>query len=130
VDEAHLEVELGELGLAVAAEVLVAIAPRDLEIPIDARDHEDLLELLGALREGVDAARLEAARHYEVAGALRRRLDERRCLDLDAGVGVVDLADRLDEAAAQQQPLLHRLAADVEVAVLEPQALVDRRIGV
>ena len=36
VDEAHLEVELGELGLAVAAQVLVAVAPGDLEVAIDA----------------------------------------------------------------------------------------------
>ena len=37
VDEAHLEVELGELGLAVAAEVLVAEAAGDLEVAVDAR---------------------------------------------------------------------------------------------
>ncbi len=37
VDEAHLEVELGELGLAVAAQVLVAVAAGDLEVAVDAR---------------------------------------------------------------------------------------------
>ena len=42
---------------------------------------------------------------------------------------VVDLADRLDHPRAQEQALGHRLAADVEVAVLEPQDLVDRRVG-
>ena len=99
VDEAHLEVELGELRLAVAAQVLVAEAAGDLEVAVDARDHQELLELLGALRQGVDAARLEARRDDEVAGALGRRLDEVRRLDLDEAVGVVDLADRLDEAA-------------------------------
>ena len=61
VDEAHLEVELGELGLAVAAQVLVAEAARDLEVAVDAGDHQQLLELLRALRQGVDVARLEAA---------------------------------------------------------------------
>ena len=59
VHEAHLEVELGELRLAVAAQVLVAEAARDLEVAVDARDHEQLLELLGALRKRVDRARLE-----------------------------------------------------------------------
>ena len=61
VDEAHLEVELGELGLAVAAQVLVAVAAGDLEVAVDAGDHQQLLELLRALRQRVDAARLEAA---------------------------------------------------------------------
>ncbi len=96
VDEAHLEVELGELGLAVAAQVLVAVAAGDLEVAVDAGDHQQLLELLRALRQGVDAARLEAARDDEVAGALGRALDQGRRLDLDEAVRVVDLADRLD----------------------------------
>jgi hypothetical protein len=47
--EAHLEVELGELRLAVAAEVLVAEAARDLEVAVDAGHHQQLLELLRAL---------------------------------------------------------------------------------
>ena len=72
VDEAHLEVELGELGLAVAAQVLVAEAAGDLEVAVDAGDHQQLLELLRALRQGVDRARLETARDDEVAGALGR----------------------------------------------------------
>ena len=130
VDEAHLEVELGELRLAVAAQVLVAIAPGDLEVAVHARDHQQLLELLWALGQGVHTARLEAARDDEVAGTLRRALDEGRCLDLDEAVGVVDLADRLDHAGAEHQTLGHRLAADIEVAVLEPEDLVDRRIRV
>ena len=34
----------------------------------------------------------------------------------------------LDHAAAQEQAVGHRLASDVQVAVLEPQALVDRGV--
>ena len=37
IDEAHLEVELGELRLAVAAQVLVAVAARDLEVAVESR---------------------------------------------------------------------------------------------
>ena len=129
VHEAHLEVELGELRLAVAAQVLVAVAARDLEVAVEPGDHQQLLELLRALRKRVDAARLETRRDDEVAGALRRALDQRRRLDLDEPMRVVDLADRLDHPAAQQESPLHRLAPDVEVAVLEANALVDRGVG-
>ena len=129
VDEAHLEVELGELGLAVAAQVLVAVAARDLHVAVDPGDHQELLELLRALRQRIDRARLEPRRHDEVACALGGALDEGRRLDLDEAVGVVDLADRLDHPAAEHQAALHRLAPDVEVAVLEPDALVDRGVG-
>jgi hypothetical protein len=38
------------------------------------------------------------------------------------------LADRLHHPAPQEQPLRHRLAPDVEVAVFEPKALVDRLV--
>src|SRR4029079_11633661 len=123
-DEAHLEVELGELRLAVAAEVLVAEAAGDLEVAVDARHHEELLELLGALGQGVDGPRLEARGDDEVASALGRALDEVRRLDLDEALGVMDLADRLDEAAPQDETAGHRLAADVEIAVLEAERLV------
>ena len=58
------------------------------------------------------------------------RLDQVGRLDLDEAVGVMDLADRLDEPAAQEEPLAHRLAPDVEVAVAQAQGLVDRGVGV
>src|SRR5439155_8171844 len=44
IDEAHLQVELRELRLAVAALVLVAETARDLEIALEAGHHEQLLE--------------------------------------------------------------------------------------
>ena len=40
LDEAHLEVELGELRLAVGAQVLVAEAAGDLEVALEAGHHE------------------------------------------------------------------------------------------
>lgn len=49
LDERHLDVELVELaGRAVGAGVLVAEARRDLEVAVEARDHQQLLELLRA----------------------------------------------------------------------------------
>ncbi|GAB4002361.1 hypothetical protein GCM10029992_40330 [Glycomyces albus] len=69
-DEGGLDVELGEFGLAVGAEVLVAVAPGDLVVLLEAADHEQLLEQLRGLRQGVPVAGLEADRDQEVAGAL------------------------------------------------------------
>ncbi len=40
LDEAHLDIELGELGLPVGAEVLVPIAAGDLVVPLHASNHE------------------------------------------------------------------------------------------
>jgi hypothetical protein len=53
---AHLEVELGELGLAVGTQVLVAHAARDLEVAVVPRDHQELLEDLRRLRQRIEVA--------------------------------------------------------------------------
>ena len=71
LDEAHLDVQLGELRLAVRAEVLVAIAAGDLVVALHAGDHEQLLEQLRALRQGVPGSGPQPSGHQEVAGSLR-----------------------------------------------------------
>ena len=46
LDEAHLQVKLRELRLAVRPQILVPEAAGDLEVALEAGDHEELLELL------------------------------------------------------------------------------------
>ena len=83
VDKAHLHVELGELRLAVGALVFIAEAARDLEITLDAGHHQQLLELLRALRQGVELARMHAAGHQILARAFGRALEQNRRLDFE-----------------------------------------------
>ena len=72
-DEAHLDIELVEFaGRAVGARVLVAKAGRDLEIAVEARHHDELLELLRRLRQRVEFARMQAGRHQKIARAFGR----------------------------------------------------------
>ena len=81
--EAHLDVDLGELRLAVGAQVLVAEAAADLDVALEAAHLEQLLEELGALGQRVELAGVDAAGHQVVAGALRCGLGEDGRLDLD-----------------------------------------------
>ena len=83
VDERRLDVDLRELRLPVLAQILVAKAARDLEVPVEARDHEQLLVELRRLRQRVELARMHAARHEIVASAFGRGLGEDRRLDLE-----------------------------------------------
>ena len=54
-DEAHFQIELVELaGRAVGARILIAKAWRDLEVAVEAGDHDQLLELLRRLRQRVE----------------------------------------------------------------------------
>ena len=123
--EAHLEVELGVLGLPVGPRVLVAEAAGYLEVLLHAGHHQQLLELLGRLRQCVEAARVEAAGHQVVARALRRALYQDGRFDFQEAALVEEVADELDHAVAGYQRVPHRGAAQVEVAVLQAQQLVD-----
>ena len=71
--ERHLEIELIKLaGRTVGATVLVAEAGGDLEIAIEARHHQELLELLRRLRQRVELAGMKTRGHQEVARPFRR----------------------------------------------------------
>ena len=96
-------------------------------------DHQDLLEELRRLRQRVPLAAVDARGHEEVARALGRRAGQHRRLDLEEPPLVEGLPDPERDLVAQDQVLLHRRPAQVEVAVLEAQllgrvgAVLDRR---
>ncbi len=125
VHERHLDVELGEVGLPVGPQVLVAEAARDLEVAIDTRHHQHLLEELGRLRQGVEATRLLPGRDDVIARALGRRQRQQRRLDLHEAALVEEVPDRLGHGVPQQQRGERRGPSQVEVAVLQSKLLVD-----
>ena len=125
LDEAHLDVELGELGLAIGAEVLVTVASRDLVVTLHAGDHEQLLEQLGALWQGVPAARGQTGRYQEVTSPLRGGAGEGRCLDVVEVVAVQHLANLVRHLGAQHQGLVLTWTTQVEVTILETGVLTD-----
>ena len=139
LDERHLDVELGELGHPVRPGVLVAEAAHDLEVALKAPDHEQLLEQLRRLGQGIERARGHARGHEEVARALRGRAGQERRLDLQE-VERVELApDDLADPVAQGDGVLQRRAAQVQGAVAQAQVLIHgavlvdregRRVGV
>ena len=99
--EGGLHIDLGELGLAVGAQVFVAEAAGDLEVSLVSGDHQQLFELLGGLGEGVELARMQAAGDEIVPRPLRRALEEDRRFDLDETAGVEEIAHVLDHAVAK-----------------------------
>ena len=122
--EAHLQVDLRELKLAVGAQILIAEAARDLKIAVEARDHENLLEDLRRLRQRVELARMHAAGHQKIARAFRRDLGQNRRLDLQKALVAQALADGQRNVVAQAEVALHLRPAQVDVAVFEPDFFV------
>lgn len=126
VDEAHLKVDLGELGLAVGAWVLVAEALDDLEVAVAAADHEDLLEELRRLGQGVPHARLVTRGHEKVPRPLGRGAAQHGRLDLDEVVLVEVIPCELGHAVTRPQDVLHRRATQVDVAIPQANLLVGQ----
>ena len=120
-DEGRLEVDLGELRLAVGAQVFVAEAARDLEVAVVAGHHQQLLVDLRGLRQRVELARMNPARHQVVTRAFGSGLGEDRRLDLQE----LQLGERapgtLQQPMAQDEIAGQLRAPQVEHPVLEPQ---------
>src|SRR5262249_5532036 len=120
LNEAHLEVELVELTRrTVGARVLVAEAGRDLEVGVEARDHDELRELLRRLRQGVELAGMNARRYEEVARTLGARRGEDGRLELEETGLAHAPPDRADNLVAQQNVLVQHIAPEVQEAVFE-----------
>jgi len=123
--ERGLDVELRELGLPVGAQVLVPEAAHDLVVAVEAAHHQELLEDLRRLRQREELAGVRARGHEVVARAFGRRLGQHRRLDVHEVVAVEVFAHRARDRVTPAQALLHHVAAQVDVAVLEPQLLAD-----
>ncbi len=123
--ERRFDVELRELGLAIRAKVLVPEAAHDLVVAVEATHHQQLLEDLRGLRQRKELAGMRAGRHEVVARAFGRRLRQHRRLDVDELVVVEVLAHCARDRVTAAEPLLHHVAAKVDVAMLEPQLLAD-----
>ena len=60
INERHLAVNLSKLRLTVCTQVLVAETLCNLEVAVEATDHEQLLQSLRALRESVELSGVHA----------------------------------------------------------------------
>ena len=121
----HLQIDLCELRLPVGAQVFVAEAAHDLKILVEAADHQQLLEDLRRLRQGVEVARLNAAGHQVVARAFRSRSRHKRRLDLEEAFRVERLPHGKRDLRAQHDVALHARPAQVHVAILEASVFTD-----
>ena len=125
LDEGHFDVELGELGGAVGAQVFVAVAAGQLEIAVQSGHHQQLFELLRRLRQRVGLARVVTAGHHEVARALGRALDQRGRLQFQEVALPQELAHQARDLEPQFRQFAHPLASQVEVAMGQTDRLVD-----
>ena len=123
VHEAHLHVQLGELRLAIGAQVFVAEAAGHLVIALQAAHHQQLLEQLGRLGQGEPFATTNPRGHQVIAGAFGGGAGQHRRFHLDEALLFEEAAGGLDREVTQAQVAVHALAAQIQVAVAQTQLL-------
>src|SRR5258705_11319711 len=87
-------------------------------IPLDTRDHQDLLELLRRLRQRVTRSRLAAVRHEKFPRAFRSRLEKNRRLNFEKTLLIEKHPRGRRHFAAQPQIAHHFGPANVQVTIL------------
>ena len=121
----HLHVQLVELaGGAVRPGVLVPEAGGDLEVPVKAGGHQQLLELLGGLGQGVELAGVVPGGHQIVPGALRGGGRQDGGGDLQEAVLRHGLPQGGHHAAAEDDVVLHLRIPQVQIAVFQAGGLI------
>ena len=116
-DETHLQVDLGELRLAVQPQILVAEAFDDLEIPIEPGHHEQLLVELRAFRQRVKLPRIESRRHQKIARTTGGVPTHERGLQLQKSATDQKGAGQRVHFRADDQGFLQLRPAQVQVSV-------------
>ena len=122
-DERHLAVNLRELRLAVSTQVLVAETLHNLEVAVHARHHQQLLQCLRTLRQGIELPRIHAAGHNEVASTLGRTVHQDRRLYLEEALLVEVTAYLEGKLVAQLKVLANARATQVEVTILHAKVV-------
>ncbi len=123
VHKGHFHVHLGELRLPVGPQVLVPEAAGHLVVFIHAAHHEQLLEDLRALGQGIEGARMHPAGHQVIPGALGGGLAQHGGFHLAEALPVQEaLRGGLHPVAEAQRPLQGG-PAQVQVAIFQPQLL-------
>ena len=126
--EGRLDIQLGELGLTVRAEVLVPVAPGDLEVLLDPAHLKQLLEKLRGLGQGVPRARGQARGDQEVASALGRGTGKGGGLHLGEAVVVQQVARDPVDLGTQAHDARGLGTAQVQVAVLQASFLAHLHV--
>src|SRR6185312_12793946 len=122
--EGHFQIDLRKFRLTVGAKVLIAETTYDLEILVEAGNHQYLLEQLRRLRQCVKRSRRHPAGDQIIARSFRRAARHEWSLDLQKSSAGKLVANGESYSRAQGDVGLHLRAAHIDVAILQAQLLV------
>lgn len=121
--ERGFDIQLGEFRLPVGTQVLIAEAAGDLVVPVEAGNHQQLLEQLRGLRQREKLTGIGAAGHQIVAGTFRGRARENRRLDIQEAFLIEKHPQEGRHPRAQSHALDHGRPAQIHIPVAQAHIL-------
>ena len=125
VYKTHLAVHLGELGLAVGSQVFVSETFGYLEVAVETTHHEQLLERLRTLGQGIELPGVHARGHDKVARSFGGRTDEDGGFHFDEFLCIQEVADKNREPVSQFQIAAYGLAAQVKISIFHADVVAS-----
>ena len=117
-DKAHLQIKLIEFArTSISTAIFVAETWRNLEIAIKTGHHNQLFELLGGLRQGIEFSWMQPRWHQKITRPFGRRCGQNRRLKF--GKALIDHAgaDRLDNLRTQHDIGMWAATAQIKITV-------------
>jgi hypothetical protein len=125
-DERRFDVDLRKLRLPVRAQIFVTETFCDLKIFFHACNHQQLLVLLGRLRQRIKFPRRNSAWHQEVPRTFRRAFGQNRSFNFHEALAVEVIARRFCGPVTNPQIARQPLPTQIQIAVRHPQIFILR----
>ena len=114
----HLTVDLRKLGLTVCTQVLIAETLGNLEVTVEATDHQQLLQGLGRLGQSIELSWIHTTGHHKVTGALWGRTNQNRRLHLDEVLAIQEVTNQDRHTVTQFEVLTDSGTTKIQITVL------------
>ena len=118
IGKRHFTVYLRKFWLSVSTQVLVTETLGNLEIAVETRHHQQLLQCLRALRQRIELPWIHTRRHHKVACTFWSRTNQNRCFYLNKILVVEEVTNQDGHTVAQLQVLTNAGTTQVQITIL------------
>ena len=119
----HFTVDLRKLRLSVGSQILIPEAFNDLVVSIVTTHHQQLLEGLWGLGEGIKLSLIHSGRNYKISCTFWSGFDQERSFNIHELVLMQIIARRTVYSITQFKISLYGISSQIQITVFHPQII-------